>query len=730
MIEQLDKLCRLIAQYKNYDNKTAQLCIIFCNLLCKKHTFEYVHSLHVLVNEFVSSIKTSDYDIGLEIIDLLTNIQLRFINEVRINKKHRLEIKIEYMFNNVCNAELLIMLGIPGEALNYLEKSLICFGNQSFCDKYPISEWNQTVEYKIIGAREIILKFAALEFYVMRHLGFQFSQCNFLYKEVKDLAIRGINASKEDIIFYCYYASLLSTCTVNDEKLAKDLCDILKTQFHIEIKKDELLAIEIAETLMSNFGKKMGENTNEWAERGLSIKSIDKFPQKKNYLAIVAQLGKKNLDKNLIKSYLLDYIFSLNIETKKHIRDLQKQRLSEFILLPISKAIQEKDYAFAFECAYIWITSSSDEVQVNEHEAVLLAIPNLKDYEVHYIIHFDKNTYHFKFNRKISISEFIKYKNEFEQKWNVVLESNKDNFPILTTTRDIPDCLKEVDYYQALDQFFLPSEIAEEIKKLDNINRVRFFELTNLNTPLVSLIQQHSEIDMSYFIDDGLEKSIKINKALIWCDPDMNLFDAYLESEAIGCLFINKNIEFDSFSNKECKKELFIEKYKDTTYDLIWIMCHASFDSDNPLRSRLYIEKDSFITLTELSDLMPNLSKRRLLVLNACESGIAPIRFNSMGFSGLAAGLTTRVQSVIGHFWSVDSFASAVLGSLILTHFFEGNSISVSLMMAQKNMRLGKKQIYEKLSSLSNDLQIVKSVNNRDYDWSKFIYWASPCLYE
>lgn len=730
MKEELDKLSRIIDRYRNYDNKTAKLCIEYCNLLCENRTFQYIHSLHVLVNGFVSNIMTGNYDIGLEIIDILTDIQLEFLNEAGINKKQRLQIIIEYMFNNVCNAELLTILGIPGQSLNYLEKALTCFNYELFSDRYPISEWKQTVEYKIIGAREIILKFAAIEFYVMRHLGFQFDKCHFLFKELKDLAVSGINATKEDINFYCNYASLLGNCIVNDKELAINLCDILKKQFPIESRKDEILAIEIAETLMSNFGKKMGENINEWAEKGLSIKAIEKFPQKKSCLGIVAQLGKKDLEKGLIKSYLLDYISYLNIETKKHIRDLQRQRLSQFILLPISKAIQKEDYAFAFECAYIWMTSCNNEIKVKDQEAILLVIPNLEDHKIHYILYFDKNTYHFEFNRKINISEFIKYKNEFEQTWNVLLENYDNNFPIPSTTRDIPDCLKGEEYYQALEQFFLPNEIAEEIKKYNNIKKVRFFELTTLNVPLISLIQQYLDIDMSYFIDDGLEKSIKISKALIWCDPDMNLYDAYLESEAIERLLTDKKIAFDSFSNKECKKEIFIEKYKDTNYDLIWIMCHASFDSDNPLCSRLYIEKDSFITLAELSDLMPNLGEKRLLVLNACESGIAPIRFNSMGFSGLAAGLTTRNQSVIGHFWSVDSFASAVLGSLVLTRFFQGNSISSSLMMAQKDMRLGKNQIYEILSSLGNNLQIVKSVYNRDYNWDNLVYWASPCLYE
>lgn len=64
------------------------------------------------------------------------------------------------------------------------------------------------------------------------------------------------------------------------------------------------------------------------------------------------------------------------------------------------------------------------------------------------------------------------------------------------------------------------------------------------------------------------------------------------------------------------------------------------------------------------------MDKERYLVLNACYSGCANVRNNSMGFLGLAPSATNENQIVLGHLWFVDSLAAGILGILTLDAVF------------------------------------------------------------
>lgn len=97
-------------------------------------------------------------------------------------------------------------------------------------------------------------------------------------------------------------------------------------------------------------------------------------------------------------------------------------------------------------------------------------------------------------------------------------------------------------------------------------------------------------------------------------------------------------------------------------------MCHGNFDFNIPSNSSLNVGKNESVNLNELIDIIPVRNRKRMLVLNACQSGCSAIRYNAMGFVGLGPGLTNKYQSVVGHLYqwivSQQEFGGIILNSI------------------------------------------------------------------
>lgn len=161
-------------------------------------------------------------------------------------------------------------------------------------------------------------------------------------------------------------------------------------------------------------------------------------------------------------------------------------------------------------------------------------------------------------------------------------------------------------------------------------------------------------------------------------------------------------------------------------------MCHANFDNNDPPSSKLNISRENFITLRSLSlQLVRERKNRRLLVLNACESGCNPIRYTAMGHVGFSQSLTSNNQSVVGHLWPVSSFVATIFGILLMEKLIEGVSWAEAVNDARIDIVNGNKHIQTMLTSiLGADSQLVESLSNRQEELNKLVYWASPNLYE
>lgn len=162
-------------------------------------------------------------------------------------------------------------------------------------------------------------------------------------------------------------------------------------------------------------------------------------------------------------------------------------------------------------------------------------------------------------------------------------------------------------------------------------------------------------------------------------------------------------------------------------------MCHGDYDYDNPTNSKLHISAAKSISLLNLVNATPLRQSRRLLVLNACQSGCSAVRYLSMNFIGFGSVLSNRFQSVVGHLWPVDSLAAAVFGVILCHNLLKDIPWGIAVNISRKSLA---KDNYEIFSLLNNDIKldveaaIMKAVKNRREELNKLYYWGSPVLFE
>lgn len=138
----------------------------------------------------------------------------------------------------------------------------------------------------------------------------------------------------------------------------------------------------------------------------------------------------------------------------------------------------------------------------------------------------------------------------------------------------------------------------------------------------------------------------KIKKILIWCDPwDKNpILYGHREKNIILEILEKTDIEVDCFvgGSDDVTYESFYKKYTSDEYDLVWIICHGSFNYDNPTNSLLYLTNDRPLPIIDIINKNPHRDRRRLLFLNACQSSVSQVRFDGINFTGMGTSLTNE----------------------------------------------------------------------------------------
>ncbi len=721
MIREVSEITRLFDYYFQSDNGVSKY-------IPQKNNYNFQDIINIVnvVNIFLNTVTTTQYHIHNDFSLLINKILFESLEDKKLDKVNYLEILKLYVQNNNDMSLIASTQGFIGESHEWLNNITLKTSDNSIDF---ISELLFFAQYDVC-AKELLIKYSSQKFYIARKLSFNTEECHELYGMVRKFIVLGVNAKTYDIEFLLYYASLLGVCHKIDVELSQRLLIDIKNQYFFEVDKRDDLALNIIITLTSQFGKKMGEDLLVLLELGLNNKKINDYPQLKAQLASKLYCHQEILNKASIIQCIKEYICYLSSYNDKMQLNFQKQRLTEIFSPPFKKALDMREYEFAFDIAFIWRTFHGVDITMNTKSNTLLVIPNYSESCVIYILKHEGKYSYFEFKKEISIKSFLEVSNSFFGTNVVTIEAIDENNN-LSEASLIPNILVSKDYYDALNKLYLPNKIMSEINKLD-IKTLYAFESTNLNAPLISIMQKNFDYNIAYLLNIVSQKEIIVNKVLLWIDPDSTLYTASsIEIEAIELILKKNNIYYDKYLKGECSKDAFMKFYSRDDYDLIYISCHGEFDYNNPSNSVLHIEKSQKVKLSELNKTTENLKKERLLLLQACETGTGSVISNCMLFSGFGASLSTNMQSVISHMWAIDSFSSAVFSALFFIHYFDKKSIELAMKETQKAILKGCNGIYEVLESIVEDYQLKESIYRREsIDWDKIFYWGSACYFK
>lgn len=411
----------------------------------------------------------------------------------------------------------------------------------------------------------------------------------------------------------------------------------------------------------------------------------------------------------LLESFLIQ---AGSIHSNRMMLDLCKQKNSGFLNIMVTSCIFNKQYKLAVRLIYAWwVYKPGDTIlQSVEGKSIIIAIPNLNPKGYHFLIYNKDKVQSFASNSNKNLSDILELKDQVESSWTAIL--NEEN--TLNRKEDTRSYVElSSEYINTLSEFIGLDRLKEILLEIPKETHLHYIELSWTNTPIPTLLSKTTQQTYSVSVDSvRLPGPKKIKKVLIWSDPDESLPTSTFEVEAIKYILSCEKVEFEIYEGTQCSKNLFLEKYSDPTFDMIWVISHGEFNTDNPPFSKLFIEKNESVTTWELQKYTPITTRRRYLILNACQSGTAGVRYNSMGFLGIGPSVTNEFQTVLGHLWYVDALASAVLGIFTLKHLLEGNSLAFSLKQASEIMCRGNQAIEESLLEISNSLQVVERVRN------------------
>ncbi|QLK09746.1 hypothetical protein BMG_6547 (plasmid) [Priestia megaterium] len=627
-------------------------------------------------------------------------------------------------------------LGLPAESYNALLKSIDPWVDLSK-SSYSLDgiELENALMFNSIkktfvkmfnheGSRKNLVGQAALHFRLAKTLGTMDNDAFSTYKYHKQFAKTGKEATYQDVLFYVNYLDF--AYLKPDAKDLDEVKEILTKQYSIEKeKKDRDTSFFIACSLTKAL------NSLEWGEEALSCNpSSNYWPELISINVFVACL----LDEFLwaFNSFMETFwLKATKTYSDRMLLELCKQRHSDIINNMVNKCISHKEFKAAASLIYIWanLKPGVDVIPSIRGKNLIVAIPNLYYSGGHFLVHDEKGVTFTGLLSTKKLSDVYLLKNKVESGWTALLNEKETLVPNLER-RNFVELSQE--YIDTLSEYIGVEHLKDLFLKYPDSSHFEYLELSWTNTPILPILTNLT--NHTYSVSVGRKNSLiprQIKKALIWADPDGSLPVATFEIDALIHLLSIYDIDYEFYSGSDCTKDLFMEKYSDSDFDLIWVISHGEFNSDNPPFSRLHISADEEVTAWELQNCIPSRENKRFLILNACQSGVAGVRFNSMGFLGIAPSITNELQTVLGHLWHVDSLASATLGTLTLHCLLQKNTLPYALKWASKIMKSGNQAIQDALVEIEPNLEIIDRVRNTvTKDLSLPYYSMSALVFE
>ncbi|WP_026709349.1 hypothetical protein [Flavobacterium frigidarium] len=218
----------------------------------------------------------------------------------------------------------------------------------------------------------------------------------------------------------------------------------------------------------------------------------------------------------------------------------------------------------------------------------------------------------------------------------------------------------------------------------------------------------------------------KITKILFWKG---NSFSSDMEYSCVKEIFEQNNIEL--ILSNPTKKDFL--KHLQSDFQIIWISSHGEHSHYSPFDSKIVLDDNVEISLSEFESLKnPFVDTRRLLLCNICEGGTMTQTGDLINV-GFPALLTNANQDFLSHLWMIDFKFAMIYGALFAVFISKGYDYLESYNNTVLTLLKGKDSIINELieyNSGASVSELIRRINDmEDYDFSNILYWGSSAYY-
>lgn len=191
-------------------------------------------------------------------------------------------------------------------------------------------------------------------------------------------------------------------------------------------------------------------------------------------------------------------------------------------------------------------------------------------------------------------------------------------------------------------------------------------------------------------------------------------------------LFLTRNVEI--IAPVEVSVKSIREIYEDPSFDVIWFAGHGEFFGRQMAETHIPIDSGIALTLDDMYSWSIPQNLRRLLVLNLCYGGMAPL-VEGLGELGFGTRLAGPSQAVVSHLWNVDWLVAPIFGAILADSLLMSGNFHEGFVHALTHLLKGKEDVLWTLADC--DLwDAAERCDRLTADLASLAHWGSPVFFQ
>lgn len=221
----------------------------------------------------------------------------------------------------------------------------------------------------------------------------------------------------------------------------------------------------------------------------------------------------------------------------------------------------------------------------------------------------------------------------------------------------------------------------------------------------------------------------KVRRVAIWSGAGSMTEE--IECELVAATFRKGGADVEVVTAQEASIGDFLKLYEESSFDVIWLMSHGTFEHYSPKSASLVVDSSGGeVGIAELLTRTPDLSHRRLLVLNVCDGG----RFEELGILprvGVAPSAASASQATVSHLWPVHGISAAVFGVVFAKHLVSESSFFDAFTLTLADLHANKVNFADLVrnSAGGDTSQLVDRIERSKIDFANLAHWGSSVFY-